>query len=114
MKNLDSRVRAPYYDHLVILSFASGDTPNEHGRERLRAANLYQIDINETFPAELPLPFGCDASFVLLQASDPVEAIRLKATRLAVVRRGKVIARNPERVTTLSIDGRPTRIDRRL
>jgi hypothetical protein len=30
---------------------------------------------------------------VLLQARDPVEAIRLRATRLAVIRRGRVIAR---------------------
>ena len=42
MKNLDSHVRATYYDHLVILLFASGDTPHEPGRERLRPANLYQ------------------------------------------------------------------------
>ncbi len=31
---------------------------------------------------------GCHADFVLLEARDPVEAIRLRATRLAVVRRG--------------------------
>ncbi len=35
---------------------------------------------------------GCDASFVLLQARDAVEAIRLRATRLKVVRMGKVVA----------------------
>src|SRR5690349_9521562 len=38
---------------------------------------------------------GCNADLVLLQARDPVEAIRLRATRLAVIRRGKVIARSP-------------------
>ena len=38
---------------------------------------------------------GCRADFVLLQARDPVEAIRLRATRLAVVRAGRVIARTP-------------------
>jgi len=36
---------------------------------------------------------GCYADFVLLQARDPAEAIRLRATRLFVVRRGEVIAR---------------------
>ncbi len=42
MKNLDSQDRAPYDDHLVILLFASGGTPNEHKGERLRPSNLYQ------------------------------------------------------------------------
>jgi cytosine/creatinine deaminase len=39
---------------------------------------------------------GCDANFVVLQAADKIEAIRLRAHRLAVVRRGTVISRSPE------------------
>jgi hypothetical protein len=35
---------------------------------------------------------GCNADFVLLDAKSPIEAIRLRATRLAVVRRGVVVA----------------------
>ena len=54
---------------------------------------------------------GCNADFVLLQASDPIEAIRLKATRLAVVRRGKVIAEAAPRETRLSLGGRPATVD---
>jgi len=50
---------------------------------------------------------GCNADLVLLQARDPVEAIRLRATRLAVIRRGKVIARSPVATATLTIPGRP-------
>src|SRR6185436_200089 len=50
---------------------------------------------------------GCNADLLLLQARDPVEAIRLRATRLAVIRRGKVIARSPAAVATLSIPDRP-------
>jgi cytosine deaminase len=50
---------------------------------------------------------GCHADFVLLEARDPVEAIRLKATRLAVVRRGKIIARTPSAATALDLPGRP-------
>ena len=43
---------------------------------------------------------GCHADLVVLQARDPVEAIRLRATRLYVLRRGAVIARAaPEEVT---------------
>ena len=34
---------------------------------------------------------GCDATFVLLQARDTIEAIRMSATRLAVIKGGKVI-----------------------
>jgi cytosine deaminase len=51
---------------------------------------------------------GCYADFVLLQASDPVEAIRLRANRLRVYRRGKLIAQSPETVSTLHMPGRPS------
>ena len=53
---------------------------------------------------------GGPADFVLLQAADPFEAIRLKAARLAVVRRGRVIARAPERHSTLDLPGRPAQV----
>jgi cytosine deaminase len=49
---------------------------------------------------------GCHADFVLLQAADPIEAIRLRAARLAVVRRGSVVARTPAVRATLSLPGR--------
>ncbi len=54
---------------------------------------------------------GCNADMVLLQAADTIEAIRLKATRLAVIRRGKVIAETPARTTVLDLPGRPKEID---
>jgi cytosine deaminase len=57
------------------------------------------------------LEVGCHADFVLLQARDPVEAIRLKAHRLAVIRRGRMIARSQPRLTTLSLPGRPGIVD---
>ena len=53
------------------------------------------------------LEVGCDASFVLLQARDPIEAIRLRATRLKVFRRGKLVADTTPAVATLSLTGRP-------
>jgi len=43
----------------------------------------------------------CHADFVLLQARDPIEALRLRATRLMVFRRGKLRARTPAAVATL-------------
>ncbi len=57
------------------------------------------------------LAVGCNADMVLLQAADPIEAIRLKARRLAVIRRGKVIAETPAQVATLSLAGRPATVD---
>ena len=50
---------------------------------------------------------GCDADFVLLQARDAVEAIRLKAARLFVLRAGQVIAQASPRVSRLDLPGRP-------
>jgi cytosine deaminase len=54
---------------------------------------------------------GCHADFVLLQAYSPAEAIRLRATRLAVVRRGEVISRTPPATAVLSLPGRPGSVD---
>jgi cytosine deaminase len=53
------------------------------------------------------LAAGCDASFVLLQARDTVEAIRLRANRLKVWRKGKLLAQMPEVAAQLQLPGRP-------
>ena len=53
------------------------------------------------------LEAGCNADFVLLQARDPVEAIRLRATRLQVFKRGKLLAKTPATTSQLHLDGRP-------
>jgi cytosine/creatinine deaminase len=57
------------------------------------------------------LRVGANADFVVLQAADPIEAVRLRAERLFVVRRGRIIARTPERATALSLEGRPATLD---
>ncbi len=54
---------------------------------------------------------GRYADCVILQARDPVEAIRLKPVRLAVVRRGRVIAEAAPAVSRLSLPGRPETLD---
>jgi cytosine deaminase len=54
---------------------------------------------------------GCNADFVVLQARDPLEALRLKANRLTVVKRGKIIAETPQRVSALNLEGRPSSVD---
>lgn len=53
---------------------------------------------------------GKRADLVLLQARDPVEAIRLRAARLMVMRAGKVLATTTPRVTQLHIEGRPSEV----
>jgi cytosine deaminase len=50
---------------------------------------------------------GCDASFVLLQAKDAMDAIRLRANRLKVWRKGKLLAQTPQVLARLDLPGRP-------
>lgn len=57
---------------------------------------------------------GCYADMVLLDAANPIEAIRLRANRLAVIRRGKIIARSAPARTLLDLPGRPSEINFRL
>jgi cytosine deaminase len=53
------------------------------------------------------LEAGCNADFVLLQAHDPVEAIRLRANRLKVWKKGTLIAETAPIVPKLHLPGRP-------
>ncbi len=57
------------------------------------------------------LEVGSKAHMVLLQGKDPIEAIRLRATRLAVIRHGKIIARTAPDTRTLNLPGRPQQLD---
>ncbi len=57
------------------------------------------------------LEVGCRADLVLLQAGDPVDPIRLPATRLAVIRGGKLIAATPPATAALQLPGRPAAVD---
>ncbi|MES2363147.1 MAG: amidohydrolase family protein [Pseudomonadota bacterium] len=56
------------------------------------------------------LEAGCDASFVLLQARDAVEAIRLRANRLKVWKKGTLVAETAEVVARLQLAGRPNEL----
>jgi len=61
--------------------------------------------------ADYGLEVGKAADCVLLQACSTIEAIRLRAHRLWVMRRGKVIARSPALAAQLDLPGRPDRVD---
>lgn len=54
------------------------------------------------------LEVGNYADMVVLQAKDPIEAIRLRPTRLAVIRRGKLISQTTPSVSKLHL---PNRLD---
>ena len=50
---------------------------------------------------------GCNADLVILQAADPVEALRLKANRLFVIRRGNIISSSQPVEAKLDLPSRP-------
>jgi cytosine deaminase len=54
---------------------------------------------------------GCFADLVVLQAGDPVEALRLKPARLFVIRRGAVIAETALVACRLNVGGQAVYVD---
>lgn len=83
------------------------------GQMTSQAAMRQCFEAVTTHPARLlgleayGLKAGCHADFVLLHARDTVEAIRLRAARLAVFRRGRRVASSPAPVAQLHLAGRP-------
>jgi cytosine deaminase len=59
------------------------------------------------------LHVGAKASLVVLDAGDPIEALRLRATRLCVVANGRVISQTPRANASLTLSGRPATSRRR-
>ena len=53
---------------------------------------------------------GCWADLVVLQARSAVDAIRLRPARLAVVRRGRVIAETPRALPTVHLAGKTAEV----
>ncbi len=110
-------VMDPWYplgqaDMLEVASMGIHAVPMT-GREAMRWT-FDAVTINPARAMHLEgygLEKGCKANFVLLQANDPIEAIRLKPARLAVVRGGKVICETPENISVLAIDGRPNAVN---
>jgi cytosine deaminase len=63
--------------------------------------------------ADYGLHVGAKASLVVLDAASPIEALRLRATRLCVIANGKVIAQTPRPDAALSLPDRPSTSRRR-
>ena len=57
---------------------------------------------------------GCHADLVILDAGDTVEALRLRAARRLVMRRGQVVSEAPRAYASLNLPGRPAGTDFRL
>ncbi len=60
------------------------------------------------------LEAGCHADLVILDAGDTVEALRLRAARRLVMRRGRVVSEAPRAGASLALPGRPASVDFRL
>ncbi|MEY4872253.1 MAG: hypothetical protein RLZZ563_1583 [Pseudomonadota bacterium] len=72
------------------------------------------VTVNGHLAMGLPDPtlrVGGPATMVVLQARDPIEAVRMKATRLVVIRNGQVLAETAPRLTALNLPGRPAGLD---
>jgi cytosine deaminase len=57
---------------------------------------------------------GCRADIVVLEAGDQIEALRLRAQRLLVVAKGRIIARRGSSAAEMSLPGRPATVSRRF
>jgi len=83
------------------------------GQEGMKAA----FDAVTVNPARLlhldgyGLEPGCNADLVVLQAGNPVEAIRTRAARLFVLRRGRIVSRCEPVQAKLDLPGRPETVD---
>jgi cytosine deaminase len=54
---------------------------------------------------------GSNADLVVLQAADPIEALRLRPNRLQVIRRGAVIAESPAAESRLALGNQSLTVD---
>jgi len=59
------------------------------------------------------LAVGKLASLVVLDAGNPIEAVRLRPERLAVIAKGRLVATRQRQDTLLSLSGRPASVNRR-
>jgi cytosine deaminase len=82
-----------------------------------REAMRYCFEAVTTNPAKIMqlegygLAVGANADMVVLQAHDTIEAIRLRARRMFVIRRGKVISETPAERAELTLPDRPKTLD---
>lgn len=72
------------------------------------------VTVNGARAMGLPDPTirkGGPANMVVLQARDPIEAVRLRPARLAVIKHGKVLSRTAPRIAHLDLPNRPDTVN---
>ncbi len=110
-------VMDPWYplgqaDMLEVASMGIHAVPMTSREAMLWAFDAVTVNPSKAMHLEgYGLKKGCKANFVILQAKDPIEAIRLKANRLKVVRQGNIVAETLERVSKLYLDGRSATVN---
>ncbi|WP_050527696.1 amidohydrolase family protein [Pseudorhodobacter aquimaris] len=92
------------------LHVAQMTSPDEMARcfEMVTAQNAAILNL-----PDYGLRVGAQASLVVLDAAGPVEALRLRPDRLAVVSKGKLVSQRPRNDAQLSLSGRPASLRRR-
>ena len=112
-------VRDPWYSlgtgDMLDVAFMGLHVAQMSSPQEMRACFDMVTEVNARIIGleEYGLAVGNPASLVVLDAADPVEAVRLRPARLAVVSKGRVIARSPRGDATLSLPGRPGSVRRR-
>lgn len=112
-------VRDPWYslgtgDMLDVAFMGLHVAQMSHPDEMARCFTMVtETNAQITGAEDYGLKVGAQASLVVLDASNPTEAVRLRPARLAVVSKGRVIARSARGDADLSLPGRPSSARRR-
>ncbi len=112
-------VRDPWYslgtgDMLDVAFMGLHVAQMSHPDEMARCFTMVtETNAQITGAEDYGLKVGAQASLVVLDASNPTEAVRLRPARLAVVSKGRVISRMPRGDADLSLPGRPATARRR-
>ena len=112
-------VRDPWYslgtgDMLDVAFMGLHVAQMTHPDEMARCFTMVtETNAQITGAEDYGLKVGAQASLVVLDASNPTEAVRLRPARLAVVSKGRVISRMPRGDATLTLPGRPATARRR-
>lgn len=112
-------VRDPWYslgtgDMLDVAFMGLHVAQMTHPDEMARCFTMVtETNAQITGAEDYGLKVGAQASLVVLDASNPTEAVRLRPARLAVVSKGRVISHMPRGDADLSLPGRPATARRR-
>jgi len=112
-------VRDPWYslgtgDMLDVAFMGLHVAQMTHPDEMARCFTMVtETNAQITGAEDYGLKVGAQASLVVLDASNPTEAVRLRPARLAVVSKGRIISRTPRGDADLSLPSRSGKVRRR-